>query len=146
MDWSPTGDGAGTEEEEEEGSLMLPSAVEQQELPELSFSLMNSSGRRLGRKISHKKSASDTFAFAAGHDFLALLADRPPLEGPPMGHARHASSGAGVAEASAAETDQQMALGVKLEGGSAFGQVCACITWGRAQCVGDDRPLGLWPH
>lgn len=73
-------------------------------------SSLNSSGRRLGRKISHKKSASDTFAFAAGqHDFLALLAERPPIE--PAGHARHASSGAGLAGSPYPDADQQMAAG-----------------------------------
>lgn len=88
--------------------LLQPTSAE---LQELSFSVhqlqsLNSSGRRLGRKISHKKSASDTFAFVAGQDFLALLSERPPLE--PAGHARHASSGAGLSGSPTAAADQQM--------------------------------------
>lgn len=107
MDWSPSEQEAGLPVKNE--SLLLPPTSA--ELQELSFSVhqlqsLNSSGRRLGRKISHKKSASDTFAFAAGQDFLALLAERPPLE--PAGHARHASSGAGLSGSPTADTDQHM--------------------------------------
>jgi hypothetical protein len=111
MDWSPQEEAGPSQDE----SLLLPPASA--ELQELTFSMLppgSSSGRRLGRKISHKKSASDTFAFAAGHDFLALLSERPPLApaaaaaAAGAGHVRHASSGAGLGEGSDAGVDEQM--------------------------------------
>lgn len=81
MDWSPPDDLGGA----------MP-AAEPAELQELSFSMLPASIVPGRRRISHKKSASDTFAFAAGQDILSLLNDRPLVE--EGRHSRHASTGA----------------------------------------------------
>jgi hypothetical protein len=137
MDWSQEEAGSPAKEE----SVLLPPASA--ELQELSFSLLpslNNSGRRLGRKISHKKSASDTFAFAAGQDFLALLSEKPPLE--PVGHARHASSGAGLAGSPSADTDQQMTTDAAQEVSYVYLQMVCCASGMLCVCQ-HDRVVAL---
>jgi hypothetical protein len=97
MDWA-----SGETEEvlgQEDDPLLLPPG-QPAELQELCFSLgpsVNTSSMPLGRKISHNKSASDTWAFtAAGHDFLATLDKAAET----AGHARHASVGGGLTDTS----------------------------------------------
>lgn len=78
----------------------------------------HTSKKRVGRLISHKKSASDTFAFAAAagglqkQDFLSLL--QAPIEevlaaDAASRHSRHASTGAVMA---AVEGQQQLFSGL----------------------------------
>lgn len=89
MDWSPFDDAALFQDEPQ----LLPAAAEQEQESLSRLPGLNTTGRRLGRKISHKKSASDTFAFAAGQDFLSILSQHSPLDAATC-HARHASIGA----------------------------------------------------
>lgn len=74
MDWAPGPEKMVECELEAPGSVAEPDVAVGQAS---AFTLLPGSTARTGRRISHKKSASDTFAFAAGlfqqEDFYNLL-------------------------------------------------------------------------
>eukprot|EP00775_Hariotina_reticulata_P007208 gene7208-7422_t len=77
MDWAP---GPEKMVECEPGELEAPESLAEPDVAvgqAAAFSMLPGSTARAGRRISHKKSASDTFAFAAGlfqqEDFYNLL-------------------------------------------------------------------------